>query len=70
MTLRVLAGLILVLMVLAVPWMFKPTTPAHLMLGMPGWALYSLLVTLVFAIVVAWIIATKWQVLERGEERE
>lgn len=59
--------LVLLALPLTVPWWFSGAGPAKL-LGMPAWALYSLAATLVYACLVAWLLAKKWDVLARGED--
>jgi hypothetical protein len=67
---RVFLSTILIL-IASVPWFFSEGSEDHY-LGLPVWALYSLVVTFVYAVTVALILQRYWPMLagdtEDGED--
>lgn len=52
------------LLVLTVPWFFT-SEKSELIFGFPIWAFYSLIVSIIFAFVTAFIIGKYWEELSK-----
>jgi membrane protein implicated in regulation of membrane protease activity len=67
MSRALIACIILALLALTVPWWWigKEVSDSK---GLPGWALYSLVMNVVFAVVVAWLIQRYWRQFEDDDE--
>ena len=59
---RTIILILLLFLPLTVPWWFI-NGKAGSFLGLPVWALYGLLATIIYAILVAWMMATQWKTL-------
>ncbi len=57
---------IALLPLLSVPWFFGPSSSA-VVLGFPIWALYSLAITLLFSLLLCWILQRYWSLLAEDE---
>lgn len=57
----------LILLQPLVPWWFSGYTAAGFW-GIPSWALYSILATVVYAIIIAWLLGRYWDEQEEVDE--
>ena len=59
--------LIFLFLLLTVPWFFFDIS-SIIVAGFPLWALYSLLVTLIYAVIISYFIGKYWALSAREEE--
>ena len=61
--------LILLFLLLTVPWFFSDIS-SIIVAGFPPWALYTLLATLLYAVVISYFLGKYWSLSAREEEEE
>jgi hypothetical protein len=62
-----IAGLILLLLVLQIPWFVAESGE---ILGVPGWAAYSVGAAVVFAVVASYLVNRYWDHLSGESEKD
>ena len=60
--------LIIFLILLTVPWFFSGIV-SNIVVGFPPWALYTLLATLIYAVIISYFLRKYWS-LSAWEEQE
>ena len=68
MTITKLYIIILLLILLTVPWFFSGIS-SIIVVGFPLWALYAILATLIYAVIIAYFLEKYWS-LSSGEGQE
>ncbi len=63
-------SMVILFMVISVPWWFVSGRSSETVFGFPDWVVYSFVVTLFFAIAVAWIISNHWNKLSGSDNDE
>lgn len=61
---------LLILLVLSIPWYWPEDRIRPFIVGMPLWAFVSLVTSLLFAAVTAWVILRGWKDDKQPEEGE
>ena len=61
--------LILLLILLTVPWFFSGIS-SNILIGFPPWALYALLATLIYAIIISYLLGKYWSLSASEGEGE
>ncbi len=59
----------ILILIASVPWFFFEGGAEHF-LGLPAWALYSLAVTILYAVAVAFVLQRFWPLLAGATEDE
>jgi ascorbate-specific PTS system EIIC-type component UlaA len=70
MSLTKIWSVVLFFILLSVPWWFTSSESTKSIAGFPDWVVYSFVVTLLFAIAVAWIISKHWNKLSEVDDDE
>ena len=61
--------LILFFLLLTVPWFFSGNS-SNIVEGFPPWALYTLMATLIYAVIISYFLGRYWSLSSREEEEE
>ena len=61
--------LILLLILLTVPWFFSGIA-SIIVVGFPPWALYTLMATLIYAVITSYFLGKYWSLSAREGEEE
>ena len=61
--------IILLLILLTVPWFFFGIAQ-NIVVGFPPWALYTLLATLIYAVIISYFLGKYWSLSAREEQEE
>ena len=69
MTRSRLYSLILLLILPTVPWFFSGID-VNIVIGFPSWALYTILATLIYAIIISYFLEKYWSLSAREEQEE
>ncbi|MFC2084478.1 hypothetical protein ACFLS9_05430 [Bacteroidota bacterium] len=67
MTRRKIYGLIFFLLIISVPWFFTGFSKAQI-LGLPIWGFYSFVISILFAVVVVFVINKYWETLRKNDD--
>ena len=61
--------LILLFLILTVPWFFSDIS-SIIVAGFPLWALYTLMATLIYAVIISYLLEKYWSLSAREEEED
>ena len=61
--------LIFLFLLLTVPWFFSDIS-SIIVAGFPLWALYTLMATLIYAIIISYLLEKYWSLSAREEEED
>ena len=61
--------LVLFLILITVPWFFSGNA-FNIVIGFPFWVLYTLLSTLIYAVIISYLLEKYWSLSAREEQEE